>query len=197
MAEVRSIKDLKGKSVVNVTTGEKLADVADTMIDPTGARVAAVVISVGDFLQPEYQYISSDDVQVWGHDVILVRSDDVFVPETHFARGDEWLKTSDYLKRRTVLDSNGTRLGQVNDILVDADGSFAGYRLGQVDVEGPLADSKYIPASATQSVGPDYVIVDTGRFEPGDVPEEIARETRDESWTQDVPLFGEKEDDKR
>jgi len=196
MTETRSIKDLKGKSVVNLTTGEKLANVADTIIDPQGPRVAAVVISVGDFLQPEYQYISSDDVQVWGHDVILVRSNEVFVPETHFAGGDDWLKTSDYLRRRTVLDSNGTRLGQINDILVNADGQFAGYRLGQVDVEGPLAESKYIPASATQSVGPDYVIVDTGRLEPADVPEEIVRDTRDEGWVSDVPFFGE-EDDKR
>lgn len=196
MADVRSIKDLKGKSVVDVSTGEKLADVADTMIDPNGPRVAAVVISVGDFLQPEYQYISSDDVQVWGHDVILVRSNDVFIPETHFAEGGDWLKTSDYLRRRTVLDSNGTKLGQVSDILVDEKGQFAGYRLGQVDVEGPLAESKYIPASATHSVGPDYVIVDTGRFDPADVPDEVRHETRDKGWARDVPLFGEKDDER-
>lgn len=194
MSDVRSIKELKGKAVVDVNTGEKLADVADTMIDPNGPRVAAVVISVGDFLQPEYQYISSDDVQVWGHDVILVRSHDVFVPETHFAGGEDWLKTSDYLRRRTVVDSNGTKLGQVNDILVDEHGQFTGYRLGQVEIEGPLAESKYIPASATHSIGPDYVIVDTGRFVPGDLPEEISRETRDQDWTSDVPFFGEKDD---
>jgi uncharacterized protein YrrD len=194
MTDVRSIKDLKGKSVVNVTTGEKLADVSDTMIDPSGTRVAAVIISVGDFLQPEYQYIHSDDVEVWGHDVILVRSNDVLVPEAHFPRTEEWLKTSDYLRRRTVLDSNGTRLGQVNDILVDADGRFAGYRLGQVDVEGPLAESKYIPATATQSVGPDYVIVDTGRFRPEDVPEEVVEETREDDWDDSLRLFGGEED---
>lgn len=186
MAQERSIKDLKGKSVVDVTTGENLAKVADTMIDTNSTRVAAVVINVGDFLQPEYQYVPRDDIQVWGQDVILVRGSDVFVPETDLTSRESWLKTSDYLRRRTVLDANGTRLGKVDDILVDTQGQFTGYRLGQVDVEGPLADSKYIPASATQSVGPDYVIVDTAGFRPEDLAPELDREAEDDS-----PLFGE------
>ncbi len=190
MTKGRSIKDLKGKTVVNVTTGENLAKVADTMIDSNSTRVAAVVIQVGDFLQPEYQYIQSDDVQVWGSDVILVRGDDVLIPAMDVADRSDWLKTSDYLRRRTVLDANGTRLGLIGDIFIDTEGRFTGYRMSQVNVEGPLSESKYIPASATQSVGPDYVIVDTGRFEPGDLAPELDAEAGDEDRDDDSPLFG-------
>jgi sporulation protein YlmC with PRC-barrel domain len=113
MGEYRSIKDLTNKAVVSATNGQKIASVSDVMIDPAALRVAALMISGGTVFRPERQLILADAVTLWGQDVILVKGTDVIVRDLDVQRDDGWLQAADYLRRRSVVGTDGRRLGRV------------------------------------------------------------------------------------
>jgi uncharacterized protein YrrD len=164
MGEYRTIKDLTNKAVVSATNGQKIATVSDAMIDPATLSVAALMISGGTVFRPERQLIPAGAVQLWGQDVILVNGTDVIVRDLDMQRDDGWLQASDYLRRRSVVGTDGRRLGRVDDILLDEHGRFVGYQLAEVAVQGPLMQSRFIPATATQSLGRDVLLVDSSRL---------------------------------
>ncbi len=53
----------------------------------------------------------------------------------------------------------GTRIGELNDVVVNAEGQLIAYDLGRVFIESLSAESKRIPADITQSFGQDVLIV--------------------------------------
>ena len=69
---------LLGKPIVSVTNGEIFAKVQDILVDPNTLQVAAAVISKGSMLkrQQEFDVVSSEEVQVWGQDAVLVTGSD-------------------------------------------------------------------------------------------------------------------------
>jgi sporulation protein YlmC with PRC-barrel domain len=61
-----------------------------------------------------------------------------------------------------VIGGDGTRIGQLNDVVVDVNGQFVGYDLTQPFVYGddPAQKIKQIPAGATSVLGQDVLIVE-------------------------------------
>jgi uncharacterized protein YrrD len=164
MSTVHS-RDLEGKSIISATDGQIIAKVDDVMVDPAALRVAALVTSKGGLLRREVKLIPSDRVQVWGQDVILVDQPDVIVKRDELPHTEEWLAVSGQLRGRDVVSTEGTRIGQLEDIVLDSNGELVSYDLGQVFVKDPQLQSKWIPARATRSLGQDVLIVDTTQME--------------------------------
>ena len=153
-------QELHGNSVISMDNGQIIGSVADIMIDPEALKAAALATSKGNLLNREIEAITAENVQVWGRDVILVKQPDVIVKEDQLPELDRWLSVADNIKGRDVIDTKGTRIGKIKDVLINADGHLAGYRLSQVFVEGPLAQSLWISAEATRSLGEDVLIVE-------------------------------------
>lgn len=151
--------DITGKSLISAHGGEKLGEVSNILIDPDTLRVSALVISQGNIFNREDLIFPADDVQVWGKDVILIKQSGAGRREEEFPGREKWLNVSDDIKGRYVVSMDGTRIGQVNDVVIGPDGRILGYDLSQVFVEGPLAESKRIPVDATHSLGKDVLIV--------------------------------------
>lgn len=152
--------DLNGKTLVDINDGQRLGNISEVMIDPDGLRIAALVTSRGGLLNREDVAVPASAVQVWGKDVVLV-SEHGQTFSTDDPKYGGWIKLSDQIKGRYVVSTDGTRVGQVDDLLIDSDGRLAGYDLSQVFLEdSPLADHKRIPAEATSSFGKDVLIVD-------------------------------------
>lgn len=65
-------------------------------------------------------------------------------------------------KGRDVISIDGTRIGDLDDVVVNTEGQLIAYDLydlAQVFIEDPMLASKRIPAEATRSFGQDVVIV--------------------------------------
>ncbi len=77
MSHVYHGQDLIGKPIIDQTTGQIIADIADVLIDPNIAQVAALVTSKGNLFDRQIEAIPSHEVQVWGEDAILVGRTDV------------------------------------------------------------------------------------------------------------------------
>jgi uncharacterized protein YrrD len=165
MSVIRLSREYHGKPVVSVTTGEIIASVSDVMIDPKSIRAAALVISHGGLLKPTTELIPDRDIQVWGEDVILVSKSDVTKKREALPEEANWLQVGTQLSGRQVISTDGARIGRLNDVVMDTNGRVIGYDLAEVDMEGPVAETKRIAVEATQAFGQDVLIVDASRME--------------------------------
>ena len=160
MSEFFSSQDLNGKSIISVSNGQIVGEVDDLMVDPDALRVAAIVTSKGSLFKREVEAIPSEEVEVWGYDVVLVRQPDVIAKEEEQPLVEEWLTVSDQINGKEVVDTDGTRVGQLEDVVFDTKGQLISYKLSQAFVQDPKIQSLLIPARATQSLGPDVLIID-------------------------------------
>jgi uncharacterized protein YrrD len=158
-AEPFSARDMDNRAIVNIATGEKMGSVADLLFDPNELRVSAIVISLGGFLNRETQLITTDQIKVWGKDAILIDHHEE-QQRTHRRESENWVKLAEQIRGRYVVSTDGTRVGQVDDLSLDHEGKIVDFRLNQVFVEGPLSESKRIPVEATSTLGKDVLIVD-------------------------------------
>jgi uncharacterized protein YrrD len=162
-------QQLQGKPVISVTNGEIVGKVLDVLIDPEALRVAAAVTSKGKMLgrQREIDVIPGDEVQVWGQDAVLVNRPDVIVKDSELPGRETWLSVADQVKGHAVIGTDGRRIGQLNDVVIDVNGQFVGYDLVQPFVPGgdKAQAIKQIPAETTSVLGQDVLIVVLSQLE--------------------------------
>lgn len=170
MSNARTSQELQGKSVISVSNGQVIAKVVDVLIDPDPPQVAAVVTAKGGGgilkRQEEIEAIPADEVQVWGQDAVLVSGPDVAVKISELAGSERWLTVADQIKGHDVISTEGTRIGALNDVVVDTDGQLVSYDLAQAYTvgKGSAAKIKQIPVEATSSLGRDVLIVDAAQI---------------------------------
>lgn len=63
------------------------------------------------------------------------------------------------------MSQDGTRIGELNDVVIDNNGVVVGYDLAKVSIEGPVAKSKRIGVEATHALGPDMLVIDQTRLQ--------------------------------
>ena len=162
-------QQLQGKPVISLTNGEIVAKVLDVLIDPEALRVAAAVVSKGKMLgrQREIDVIPGDEVQVWGQDAVLVKRPDVIVKDSELPGRETWLSVADQVKGHAVIGTDGRRIGQLNDVVIDVNGQFVGYDLVHPFVPGEDKTQaiKQIPAETTSVLGQDVLIVVLNQLE--------------------------------
>lgn len=166
MSTSRTSQEFHGKPIVATSNGQIIGRVADLMMDPAALQISALVTSRGSLIRRETQVIESDSVSLWGQDVVLVGEPDVIVPAEELPGSESWLTISDGLKGHSVVDSQGRRIGTLEDIVVDERGHIVAYKLSRVLVDSPAIVDQQIPMSMTRSLGPDVLIVDMSREEP-------------------------------
>jgi sporulation protein YlmC with PRC-barrel domain len=184
-------QELQGKHIISVTDGSIIAKVLDVLVDPDALQVAAAVTAKGGGLlkrEVELDVIPADDVQVWGRDVVLVKGPDVIVKDSQLSGSQAWLSVSGQVKGRDVVGDDGTRVGQLNDVVIDVDGQFVGYDLAQPFVPGgdPAQKMKQIPAEATSVLGQDVLILDMDRLRAA-LPAEALSQVEDLPAEEDLP----------
>ena len=149
-----------GKPVISVSTGQIIGRVVDTYVDPDTLRLAAVITSKGRMLRRELEGFLSSEVELWGQDTVLVRDPDIIQKGDELALSERWLRVSDHIKGHDVVDAEGTRIGRINDVVIDCDGRVVGYNLSAVLAESPMIVGGRIAVEYTHSLGPDILIVD-------------------------------------
>jgi uncharacterized protein YrrD len=153
-------RDLIGKPLVLIASGEIIGKVKDVLVDPERFEIAALVLP-GKLLSKVTMVLPRSAVQVFGKDVILIKGNEAMVRDDSLDRVASLIAVSGQLKGRSVATEKGVRVGILNDVWVDENGKVVSYDLAKVLVEGPLAESKQIPLGATRSMGRDLIIVDS------------------------------------
>lgn len=156
--------DMQGFQIISATNGRILGKVEDLLINMKDLKVAGIVTSKGGLFDSKVEAIQRKDIQVWGEDVILVSDPEVIYPQDNIDGFEEWSSAADQIKGRDVLNTDGEKIAELNDVVVDSIGHIVGYDLSKVFIEGPIEESKRIHVNATQAFGADALIIDTANL---------------------------------
>jgi len=154
-------RDLIGKPLVLIASGEIIGKVKDVLVDPDRFEIAALVLP-GKLFSKVAMVLPRNAVQVFGRDVILIKGNEAMPRDDSLDRVASLIAVSGQMKGRQVATEKGVRVGILNDVWVDENGKVVSYDLAKVFVTGPIAESKQIPLGATRSIGRDLIIVDSG-----------------------------------
>jgi len=155
--------DLIGMPIITMNLGENIGKVKDVLIDPSKLELAALVLPSSMFSH-DTMVVPRTVIQVYGRDVILVKSNEAMVRDNTL-HGVASLLSIGRLRGRPIATEKGVKVGVLNDLIIDGAGQIVGYDLARVYIKGPVAQSRRIPVNVTRSIGPDLIIVDAQQLE--------------------------------
>lgn len=141
---MRHGKDLENKPIISLTEGRMLGRAKDVYVDDQVTQLAGLYLGSEGMLRRRAQVISSEDVVLFGIDVVLVKDSDVIAQDKDMPGVKDWLRLKD-LQGYEVHTSGGTKLATVGDIILDESGAVVGLDLSRVFVKGPLAEQATVP----------------------------------------------------
>jgi len=111
--DVMPINSLAGKTVLSLATGNKLGVVEDLFIDPLNGLLLGFSVGMSDGIKGGISY---QQVYSFGHDAIMVSSDDAAQPleQIGFANSPH----SDDLVGTKIITVSGNLLGQIANVFV-------------------------------------------------------------------------------
>jgi uncharacterized protein YrrD len=145
-------KDHSNKPLISITDGKKLGEIKGLYLDGDMRQVAGVFLGTEGFVKRKAQVIARNDVQVYGMDAWLVAGSDKVIALADLPDSASFTLVSD-LHGREVQTEGGTKLGVVEDVVLDNEARVLGFSLSKVYAEGPLAEKKHIVREAITDLG--------------------------------------------
>ncbi len=163
---MRHGKDLENKPIISLTEGRMLGRAKDVYVDDQVKQLAGLYLGSEGMLRRSAQVISSEDVVLFGIDVVLVKDSDVIAKDKDLPEAKDWVRLKD-LQGYEVHTSGGTKLATVGDIILDESGAIVGLDLSRVFVKGPLAEQATVPREAVLDCahGEEIIRVDLAMLE--------------------------------
>ena len=140
------------KSLVSITDGKIVGDIKDLYLDREMHQVAAVFLGRGGLITRKTNLLPRAAIHIFGADVWLVTGSDKVVGPEEVTDADTFVLVGD-LRGRDVETEGGTKIGVVDDVVLDAEARLLGFVLGKVHVQGPLAERKTIAREAVAKLG--------------------------------------------
>ena len=140
------------KSLVSITDGKIIGDVKDLYLDREMHNVAAVFLGREGLLKRKALILPRAAIHIFGVDVWLVTGSDKVAGPDEVPDADTFVLVSD-LRGRDVDTEGGTKIGVIDDVVLDAEARVLGFVLGKVHVQGPLAERKTIAREAVTKLG--------------------------------------------
>lgn len=145
-------KEHSGKLLISITDGKKLGKVEGLYLDRDVRQVVGVFLGTEGFINRKALAIVRDAVQIFGVDVLLAAGSDKVTALESIPDSATFILVDD-LRGRDVQTEGGTRIGVMEDVLLDSELRVLGIALGKVHVQGPLAERKAIARDAITSLG--------------------------------------------
>ncbi|MCE5209164.1 MAG: PRC-barrel domain-containing protein [Chloroflexi bacterium] len=145
-------KGFTNKLIISIADGKKLGEIKDLYLDLDMHQVVGVYIGSEGIIRRKEKAILRSSVQVCGIDAWLVSNSDV-VTTLEAIPDSATLTLVDNLRGREVQTEGGTRLGTVEDVLLDGELRVLGFELGKVYAQGPLAEKKAIVREGIKDIG--------------------------------------------
>ncbi len=161
--------NLKGKKIVNIENGKIIGEVSDVLFDPTYNGVAALITTKAGLFKRNTEIVQQKDINLLGEDVVLANHAEIVMNKNDVPGADEWLEVSTQLRGISVLTTEGTRVGKLQDLVVDGKGKVQALAVTDINTN----KMEEIPNGSMRSIGRDAIIIDPGyKTEPDQMPVE-------------------------
>lgn len=163
---MQSGKDFIGKLIISIDDGRKVGTVKDLYLDSDVRQVVGVYLGPERFLSRKSLCIERNNVVVFGVDAVLVTRSDTIIDSGPACESALW-RRRDQLHGQQVATAGGTKVGTVDDIIVDEEMSILGFSLARVSVEGPVAANRAVARDAVIEFDDvnEVVIIDLSQAE--------------------------------
>jgi uncharacterized protein YrrD len=150
-------KHVSGITIVSIQGGQRLGQVVDLLLDPSGRSIAAFVVQTGGggilaIAAPETSWLPAENVRAVGPDAVTV-DDAACLRE--FAPDVDTLSLSDLFKR-TVVTESGVAVGPIASI------EFDERRMSITAMEistGFFKSNRFISTEHLITLGPEFAVV--------------------------------------
>ena len=159
-------KDLIGKPIISISDGRQLGTVKDLYLDSGLNLVSGVYLGPRGLFSRKSLLIERNNVMVFGVDVILAKHSDTVTDSSKAAEWAKWMRR-DRIQGRQVATAGGTKVGTIDDVILDEAMRIIGFRLSRVFVEGPIAERRAVVREAVIELGneDDVMIIDLSKAE--------------------------------
>lgn len=166
-------KDIINKLVISISDGKKLGEIEDLYLDLEMRQVVGVYLGSEGLIRRKDKAIMRTNFQVSGIDAWLVSSSDALTTLDTIPDSATFTLVNN-LRGREIQTDGGTKLGVVDDVILNADLQVLGFKLGKIYVQGPLAEKKAIVREAVMDTGSKdrSMIVNLVVAESGTIPAE-------------------------
>ncbi len=151
-------KSLIGNPVFGNVDGRKLGEVKDLYLDDDLTSVVGIYLGREGLLRPTPRFVKRGDIALFGIDALLAESTVTIYERDEAPEPPGWLRL-DKLQGREVRTPGGTRIGRVEDVVLDEEARVTGFSLVNLSVRGPVAEADAFARSALVDVeGEDGVM---------------------------------------
>jgi uncharacterized protein YrrD len=145
-------KEHSNKPLVSITDGKNLGEIKGLYLDSEMRQVVGVYLGTEGLIKRKDLAIPRSAVQVYGIDAWLVTGSDAVVAQEDLPDSAHYTLAGD-LRGREIQTEGGTKLGVVEDVLLDSEARVLGFSLGKVYAEGPLDERKAVAREAITDFG--------------------------------------------
>jgi uncharacterized protein YrrD len=163
---MRAGKDFIGKPIISITDGQRIGVVKDLYLDRGQYSVVGVYLGQEKLLSRKAVLVERDQVTVFGMDAILVKSPRSMTNSSQLSDVAKWVRR-DRIQGQSVMTEGGTKVGSIDDVLLDENMQIVGYSLMRIQVEGPVAEKRAIAREAILELKgeEEAMIIDLGKAE--------------------------------
>lgn len=149
---MKTSKDHSNKPLISITDGKKVGEIKDVYLDPEMRQVVAAFLGKEGLINRKALLIVRSAIRVYGVDVWLVADSNKIVKQDDLPDVEAFILAGD-LRGREIQTEGGTKLGTIEDVILDDEAKVWGFTLGKVYVQGPLAERKAIAREAVTNLG--------------------------------------------
>ena len=152
-------KEILGRNIVALSTGEKVDTVRDVVFDHQGNQVLALLVDEGGWFRAA-KAVPFDRIRSIGEDAVMIGSPADVTSSRDDARLGDALESKTSLIGMTLLTTDGQNLGRIADVYFD---EHTGAVVGYEATGGLFADLSsgraFVPAPSDVQIGTDAAIV--------------------------------------
>ncbi|MGB0385912.1 MAG: PRC-barrel domain-containing protein [Ardenticatenaceae bacterium] len=148
---MRRSKGFTGKRIISVDNGTDLGVVKDVYFDRDLTKIAGLFLGNEGLLSRQALLVPSSAITLFGQDAILVNHCQVVTNSTP-TDITEWVRR-DRLQGRAITSAGGTKVGTINDVLVDGAGIVKAFSLAMIFLNSPITQTRLIRRNVVLDIG--------------------------------------------